>query len=244
MSADTFADAADRGLDGPCNERTDNAPMTSSASRVTPVELPAQSRIRTLYPEPNLADAFAMRLPDGASTDPETLARHLFGRPAPWVAALLGVRDAMVGWLGLKTAKELQRGSGLASDKAERIFIFRICERAADEIVLGEDDSHLDFRASLLLRRDAPELPGGASVTLSTVVRCHNRLGRFYIFVIAPFHRLVVKSALRRGARRGWPLREHPSFAMGKPLMDLDKATALAAELEDQVLVERLRDGR
>jgi hypothetical protein len=36
-------------------------------------------------------------------------------------------------------------------------------------------------------------------------VHCHNRLGRFYIFVIAPFHRLVVKASLRRAAALGWP---------------------------------------
>jgi hypothetical protein len=42
-------------------------------------------------------------------------------------------------------------------------------------------------------------------LTLSTVVHCHNALGRTYIRVIAPFHRLIVKSCLRRAARTGWP---------------------------------------
>lgn len=32
----------------------------------------------------------------------------------------------------------------------------------------------------------------------------HNRFGRLYIVVIAPFHRLVVRSALARAAARGW----------------------------------------
>ena len=44
-----------------------------------------------------------------------------------------------------------------------------------------------------------------ARLTLSTVVHCHNRLGRVYLFVIAPFHRLIVRSGLRRAARLGWP---------------------------------------
>ena len=44
-------------------------------------------------------------------------------------------------------------------------------------------------------------------LTLSTVVHCNNFLGRLYIFFIAPFHRLVVKSSLRSAARAGWPLR-------------------------------------
>jgi hypothetical protein len=36
-------------------------------------------------------------------------------------------------------------------------------------------------------------------------VHCHNRLGRIYITLIAPFHRLVVEASLRRAARLGWP---------------------------------------
>jgi hypothetical protein len=39
----------------------------------------------------------------------------------------------------------------------------------------------------------------------ATVVPCHNLLGRAYIFVIAPFHRMVVKASLRRAAMLGWP---------------------------------------
>jgi Protein of unknown function (DUF2867) len=40
---------------------------------------------------------------------------------------------------------------------------------------------------------------------VSTVVHCHNRLGRTYITLIAPFHRRVVEAGLRRAARLGWP---------------------------------------
>jgi hypothetical protein len=39
---------------------------------------------------------------------------------------------------------------------------------------------------------------------LTTVVHCHNLLGRVYLGVISPFHRLVVRSNLARAARRGW----------------------------------------
>jgi hypothetical protein len=42
-------------------------------------------------------------------------------------------------------------------------------------------------------------------VIATTVVHCHNLLGRLYILAIAPFHRLVVRSALQRAARTGWP---------------------------------------
>lgn len=35
-----------------------------------------------------------------------------------------------------------------------------------------------------------------------------------------------------------------PTFDMGKPLVDLTKALALAAELEDQELIKKMRQGR
>ncbi|MCQ9426839.1 DUF2867 domain-containing protein [Pseudomonas sp. LJDD11] len=47
---------------------------------------------------------------------------------------------------------------------------------------------------------------GKRQLTFSTAVHCHNRLGRLYIFVIAPLHRLIVRSSLRSAARLGWPL--------------------------------------
>jgi hypothetical protein len=41
-------------------------------------------------------------------------------------------------------------------------------------------------------------------VVLTTVVHCHNLLGRIYLRVISPFHYLVARSNLAKAARRGW----------------------------------------
>ena len=70
------------------------------------------------------------------------------------------------------------------------------CSRSADEIVLGVDDRHLDFRASVLLRR------ADNSLAITTAVRCHNLLGRLYLAAILPFHILIAADVLRRLRRR------------------------------------------
>jgi hypothetical protein len=62
--------------------------------------------------------------------------------------------------------------------------------------VLGVDDRHLDFRASVLLRRADNRL------AITTAVRCHNLLGRLYLASILPFHILVAADVLRRLRRR------------------------------------------
>lgn len=162
----------------------------------TPVALPAQSSVTRAYPSVQLADAFAIRLPPGTSDDPEVLARFMFAHQPAWVAMLMRVRDAVVTAFGLKTGKHL--ATLATSARLERVGIFKIYSKNETEIVVGEDDLHLDFRVSVLCT--------DAQLTVSTVVHCHNRLGRIYLLLIAPFHRMVVKASLRRAATIGWPL--------------------------------------
>ena len=177
--------------------------MSSKYPRVTPVSLPQESRIATAYSSVDLADAYAIELPAGTSTNPEQLARFIFSHQPAWISGLVAVRDAIVGGLGLKTARQLQ--SIGAMNPASRVAFLRIYGATPTEIVLGEDDKHLDFRLSVLCSgRPSPESRG--RLTMSTVVHCHNRFGRFYLRLIAPFHRLVVQASLRRAARGGWPV--------------------------------------
>ncbi|WP_281665199.1 DUF2867 domain-containing protein [Paraburkholderia fungorum] len=178
-------------------------PMPDTSRSVLCVAVPAESGVARLYDAPDLADAYAVRLPDGTIDDPELLARFLFAHQPRWVAKLLSLRDALVARFGIKTAKEL-RAAG-SSGKRERVDIFRIYTRSAREIILGENDSHLDFRLSLLQQTRDTHEGSTRYLILSTVVHCHNGLGRFYIIAIAPFHRLVVRASLRRAARIGWP---------------------------------------
>jgi len=81
--------------------------MPNPQHRVTPVSLPPESEIARAYASPNLADAYSIELPPGALTDPVLLARFIFSHQPPWVSTLTAIRDALVGWLGLKTAKQL-----------------------------------------------------------------------------------------------------------------------------------------
>jgi hypothetical protein len=176
--------------------------MPIESTSATAVTLPAQSGVAHIYNPVHLADAFAIQLPMGASSDPDVLAQFIVSHQPSWVGRLTSVRDAIVAGFGLKTARHL---ATLANDaKAERIGIFKIYSTNETEIVVGEDDKHLDFRVSFLCSSGpAPHI--SSQLTVSTVVQCHNLLGRAYLFAIAPFHRMVVKASLRRAANIGWP---------------------------------------
>ena len=176
--------------------------MSREFELIMSVPVPSRSGITHLYKSMHLADAFAIWLPAGTSSNPDLLARFILSHQPSWIGWLMKVRDTIVACFGLKTAKHL-------ATLANRIEIFKVYSSNQTEIVLGEDDKHLDFRISILCSGEA-EPEGSRQLVFSTVVHCHNRLGRAYIFVIAPFHRLVVKASLLRAARVGWPLATCP----------------------------------
>ena len=174
--------------------------MSSTPPRVRSVALPSGSAIARVWAALDYADAYAVELPAGASTDPEVLARTLFERPSPVGRFLLRVRDALVGVWGLKTAGRARSAGG----DGGRIGIFRVYGLSPTEILLGEDDRHLDFRVSVLCY--GPQSPaGGRQVALATVIRYHNVFGRLYFLIVGPFHRQLVRAALRGAGRAGWP---------------------------------------
>ncbi|AZQ53728.1 DUF2867 domain-containing protein [Burkholderia cenocepacia] len=173
--------------------------MQTHSKKAEQVDLPANSRLNRSYGAADFADAFSVALPATARTDAESLARHIFAGQPQWIAMLLRVRDMVVWPLGLKGTAELKAAHG------DRISIFRVFERHDDEIILGEDDKHLDFRVSVLVQPASDDLP--QRLTLTTLVFYNRPLGRAYLGVIAPFHRLVVRSSLDSAQALGWPSR-------------------------------------
>jgi hypothetical protein len=184
------------------HEQPEGSDMPDTQHQVAAVSLPPESRVTMQYAKVDPADAYSIELPAGTSKDPEVLARFIFSQLPPWMRVLMKMRDTVGAGFGLKTARQLTRAD--AADHENRVGIFKVYSREPAEIILGEDDKHLDFRLSVL-SSDAGSSPGRQRLILSTVVHCHNRLGRIYLFIIAPFHRLLVKSSMRHAARMGWP---------------------------------------
>lgn len=172
---------------------------------VREVSPPAESGVASWFAAADLADAYAVRI-DAADVAKgvDDLARSVLADPAPWIRLLMGLRDALVVGFRVKTSQEVRRAA--IADNAGRIDFFRILARSDRELILGEDDRHLDFRLSLLLR--ARPDGSGDELVATTVVRCHNALGRVYFALIARFHRLVVISNLSRASNKGWRI-EH-----------------------------------
>ena len=79
----------------------------------------------------------------------------------------------------------------------ETIGIFPVVSETPDRLVAGFNDRHLDFRVVV----DVVGADGSRHVTATTLVLTHNLLGRTYLAIIMPFHRLIVPAMLRQVAR-------------------------------------------
>lgn len=169
----------------------------SKDAKIERVDLPHTSRLNPAYGRADFADAFSVVLPETAAHDAESLARHLFEKQIGWVAMLLSIRDILVRPFGLK------RSVDLLANGDDRISFFRVFERYPDEIILGEDDTHLNFRVSVLVQ--PPSRSGPRQLIVCTLVFYNHPLGRAYIALIAPFHRRVVRASLQRAQQDGWP---------------------------------------
>ena len=134
-------------------------------------------------------DAFRISL-EGGALDARNAAQRMMGRSPRWVETLVSLRNALVAPFGLKTSGAGEKAAG------GLIGIFPVLSETPDRLVAGFDDHHLDFRVVV----DVVTFGQGQQVTATTLVRTHNLLGRAYLAIILPFHRLVVRSLLRQVA--------------------------------------------
>ncbi|MBY0467148.1 MAG: DUF2867 domain-containing protein [Burkholderiales bacterium] len=121
-----------------------------------------------------------------------------FGGSAPaWVDALMAARNQVVGRLGLKTGPMPATLQG-PLHVGQYLGMFQVRHLGPDLALMGEDDSHLDFR--IFVRVDRATVPAGgvAELVVSTWVRPHNWAGRAYLAVVWPFHWLISKVMVRR----------------------------------------------
>jgi hypothetical protein len=135
------------------------------------------------------ADAFCITVDDRA-LDARRAAERMLARGPQWIERLLALRNGLVAPFGLKTPAP--RGTS----SVDVIGIFPVVSETPARLVAGFNDKHLDFRVVV----DVAPSDHGQCVTATTLVKTHNLLGRVYLAVILPFHRLVARNMLRQVA--------------------------------------------
>jgi Protein of unknown function (DUF2867) len=126
------------------------------------------------------SDSYAVGIPrDRHGHDAQEWADAIFrAPPSPLARLLFGAREVLVRAVGIEPG-----GS----------HVFDTVARTETEVLLGVDQKHLGYRASVLVEPDR--------VVLSTVVQLRNRRGHAYFALVRHLHPLVVRGALARAAR-------------------------------------------
>jgi len=138
-------------------------------AKVTKSTLPDRSQLHALVAEADFLDCYEVESKLSVR-DAAEIALEFSG----WTEALLALRNIVVAPFGLATS---------GPEDAEVIGM-----------VVGFDDSHLNFRIGVLSNE--------GSIYLATWVHPNNVGGRMYLGLVMPFHILIVRNALQRVARK------------------------------------------
>lgn len=158
--------------------------------------VPSHSRLFEYAQGAYFADSFSREVANNSQTALDVYLEIAKQTPA-WVSVLMEMRNRIVSMLGLKHLGRFQDAASEANAEnikvSERIGIFTLLSKSDTEIVLEDSDSHLDVRVSFLL-----DVVGDKVIVhATTVVHVHNLLGKVYMFVVTPIHKLIVPRSLK-----------------------------------------------
>jgi hypothetical protein len=143
----------------------------------------------TLLAGAQFMDAYRLDV-DDENLDARRAAMLMMARAPRWVDVLVVLRNIIVAPFGLKTSGEDRRAP------RDIIGIFPVVSETPERLVAGFNDKHLNFRVVV----DVATFGQKQSVTATTLVLTHNWLGRTYLKIIMPFHRMVVRAMLQQVA--------------------------------------------
>ncbi len=141
----------------------------------------------------NYIDSFQSEFSDNEKIYDIVKIMELFSsNDSGWVSSLMKLRDKIVQPFGLKTSKDIEEQSADYAIGSQH-GIFKIFGKTENEIILGEDDRHLNFRVSLLLESSK----NSKRISITTAVTFNNLLGKLYFLPVKPFHKVIVKKSLK-----------------------------------------------
>lgn len=170
-------------------------------AHVRKTDLAEGSQLHDYVREGDFLDCYSVDI-GRADVPLDEVAQRIFTGLPCWIRSLLAARDLGVSAFGLKTTASLPRNDAIRDSVAvgESINFFPVRSVDENEIILGEDDRHLDFKIAVRRDENRP-----SRISLATWVHTHNPLGDIYLRTITGFHILIVNSRLAALARHYAP---------------------------------------
>ena len=154
--------------------------MTGTVREITP-----NVDAGTVLAGAQFIDAFRVDIGTAAVNAREACTRMVANEPG-WISALVRLRNILVTPFGLKKSGEGAPAPG------GLIGLFPVLSETPERLIAGFNDFHLDFRIVVDVAGDA----ASREVTLTTLVKTNNLLGRTYLAIITPFHKVVARSMI------------------------------------------------
>lgn len=143
--------------------------------------------IRNLLPKVDFYDVFSTT---NHKDDLAVISHSIFNTTPKWVAVLFNIRNRIVRLLGLQY--ELPDDYHEQFEVGGYVKFFKIFDISENQVVLGADDTHLNFRAVITRTQDLQY-----NIKVTTLVEYNNTMGKRYMMVVKPFHRIVVKHMVK-----------------------------------------------
>lgn len=119
----------------------------------------------------------------------------IFNNTPKWIKWLFNLRNRIAKSTGLNT--EVPADCNERFSVGGYIGFFKIFSINEQEIVLGANDSHLNFRVIVANSNEALY-----NIKVITLVQYNNSTGKIYMSLIKPFHRVVVKRMIRNAYKQ------------------------------------------
>lgn len=160
-------------------------------------ELPENSVLKAVEEGFDYIDSFDCEFVDSNQRVGATeVGKAFFSSGPKWIDRLFTLRNKIVRRLGLKTSVNVTDREELLRkfqcEPGEQLGLFKVFHKSEHEVVIGEDDRHLDFRVSLFVSGTVNK-----TLTVTTTVKFRNGFGRLYFLSVQPFHRLIVPAMLK-----------------------------------------------
>jgi hypothetical protein len=169
--------------------------------KIIQTKLPINSVLNTAFKTYDYVDSFRGEITTlNPKIEPIDVGIAFFSSAPKWVSQLMVFRNKIVRIFGLKTAGNVlnpaEQLRNFKCEPGEQLGLFKVFSKTENEVILGENDKHLNFRVSLYFEK--PETADSKTgLTISTIVEFNNWFGRLYFLPVRPFHRLIVPSMLR-----------------------------------------------
>ena len=135
------------------------------------------------YLPANYKDCFGDKITEKPYISVNELFNLMFTQYPKWIMSIYNIRNLIVKPFGVKINKS---------------FANMIIEQDDNEVIIGAKDKHLTFHLSLFCS-DVKDKTQEVSIT--TIVKYENILGRIYFAAIWLFHRIIVSYLFKRAIK-------------------------------------------